>query len=650
MILRDDILKPIAGDNPSGENLRYAPVYTQIRDATREDDDATQGVWQFERKVADWPKVAKLCSDALIKQSKDLQLAAWLVEAETNREGFRGFLDGIGLIAALLEQFWDTVHPELEDGDNEMRAVPLLYVASKLEMPLRRTPITGTGLNWYKYKESTSVPTEEDAASDDAKSKQRSAAIQDGKTTPEDLNDSLKQTQGAFLDEQKELLAQCIEGIESLDNLCNDKFADNAPNFRPIKDCLDELANSVRILKQRKDERGGAQAQQRKQAPAASASSDPFASSPDPFGAPAPSSGPFGSDSTSSSDPFGAESVASEPASDPFGGATLQDDPLGGGSAAPPAAEPQYSSYREERPSYSSSSYGAEPDSPADCANRIAAAAKYLRAQDPTNPASYLLLRGWRWGELRASGPTPNWALLVAAPLEVRQTLKRLSLEPDWEKLLESSEEAMASEAGRGWLDIQRYTLMALDALGEEYAKAANAVRDGLRTLLAECPDLVHSSMDDDTAAASPQTREFFAQQGVGTGEGRKPAPAAAEPTPVEMIHEAVKKGRHEVALAIVARQIKLETSGRARFQWKVEQAQILMQAGRAAVAFPILKEVTAELFERRLEDWEPAADVVDPLVLYYRCLQELGVDGEERQRIYATVCRLDPVRAFELG
>lgn len=655
MISRDDILKPIAGENPSGENLRYAPIYLQIKEAAREEEDISQGVWATERKVADWPKVAKLCSDALIKQSKDLQLAAWLVESETHREGFAGFLDGIGLITALLEQFWDTIHPELEDGDSEMRAVPLLYVSTKLEVPLRRTPITSTGLDWYQYKESTTVPTEEEASSDETKSRQRSLAVQDGKTTPEDMNEALRQTQSAFFDEQKALLAECTEAIETLDDLCNDKFGDNAPNFRPIKDCLAEIANSVRILKQRKEEMGGAPAQQRKQAAAPAASSDPFGSSSDPFASSSDpfastSSDPFGSDS-SSPDPFGSDTAAAveEPPAEPFGGSS-QSDPFGGGSSAVHEPEPQYAPYESNRPSYSSSSYGVDPDSPEDCSHRIAAAAKYLRAQDPTSPASYLLLRGWRWGELRSSGPTPNWALLAAAPLEVRQTLKRLSLEPDWEKLLEASEEAMASEAGRGWLDIQRYTLLALEALGEEYAKAADAVREDLRALLADYPDLMNSSLDDDTPAASPQTREFFAQQGISSGEGRRAAPATTEPTPEELIREAVKKGRHEVALAIVARQMKLETSGRARFQWKVEQAQILMQAGRAAVAFPILKEVTAELFERRLEDWEPAAVVVDPLVLYYRCLQELGIDGDERQRIYATVCRLDPVRAFELG
>jgi type VI secretion system protein ImpA len=655
MISRDEILKPIPGDNPCGENLRYAPVYTQIREAVREDDDVSQGVWQTERKVADWPKVVKLCTDALTKQSKDLQLAAWLTEAETNREGFAGFLEGVNLISALLDQFWETLHPELEDGDAEMRAVPLLYVSSKLEMPLRRTPIAATGLNWLQYKEATTVPSEEDAASEESKSKARSAAIQDGKTTPEDVADAVKATPSTFLDERKATLAECVEAIEALDNLCNDKFADYAPNFRPIKDCLAELANSVRILKQRKDESAGAPAQSRRQQ-AASSSSDPFGSSSDPFGAPAadpfgssPPADPFGS--TPSDDPFGSgDSTAAEPASsDAFGDTSSQADVFGGGgSESAYEAPPQQ--YREERPSWSSGSYGVEPESAEDCAQRIAAAAKWLRTQNPANPAPYLLLRGWRWGELRASGPAPNWALLVAAPLEVRQTLKRLSLEPDWEKLLESAEEAMATEAGRGWLDIQRYTLMALDALGEDYKKTGDAVRDDIRALLAEFPDLIHSSLDDDTPAASAPTREFFAKHGLSAGESRKTAPLPAEATPEDMIREALKKGRHEVALAIVARQMKLETSGRARYQWKVEQAQILMQAGRAGVAFPILKEVTAELFERRLEDWEPAPVVVEPLVLYYRCLQELGVDGDERQRIYATVCRLDPVRAFELG
>ena len=36
----------------------------------------------------------------------------------------------------------------------------------------------------------------------------------------------------------------------------------------------------------------------------------------------------------------------------------------------------------------------------------------------------------------------------------------------EWEELLEAAEEVMASEAGRGWLDLQRYSILAADQLG----------------------------------------------------------------------------------------------------------------------------------------------------------------------------------------
>src|SRR5882724_4843125 len=105
MPLRDDLLNPIPGPNPSGENLKYNPVYDKIKEARRQDDDAPQGEWQRERKIADFPQVLKLAGDALATKSKDLQLAAWLTEALVNREGFAGLREGLKLIQGLIENF-----------------------------------------------------------------------------------------------------------------------------------------------------------------------------------------------------------------------------------------------------------------------------------------------------------------------------------------------------------------------------------------------------------------------------------------------------------------------------------------------------------------------------------------------------------------
>src|SRR5499433_684900 len=114
MPLRDDLLNPIPGENPSGANLRYAPVYDKIKEARREDDDAPQGEWRRERKLADWPLTIKLITEALSKKSKDLQLAAWLTEALIRRNGMSGLDEGLQVLHGLVENFWDTVYPELE--------------------------------------------------------------------------------------------------------------------------------------------------------------------------------------------------------------------------------------------------------------------------------------------------------------------------------------------------------------------------------------------------------------------------------------------------------------------------------------------------------------------------------------------------------
>ena len=76
MIQLDEFLQPIAEASPSGVDLRYDPVYDNIKEARRQDDDLNQGAWQTERKLADYPKVINLAGTALKKKSKDLHLAA----------------------------------------------------------------------------------------------------------------------------------------------------------------------------------------------------------------------------------------------------------------------------------------------------------------------------------------------------------------------------------------------------------------------------------------------------------------------------------------------------------------------------------------------------------------------------------------------
>src|SRR3989442_286920 len=111
MAVREGLLQPIPGLNPAGTNLRYDPIYDKIKEARREEEDVEQGEWKRARKVADWPLVIKLASDALATKSKDLQIAAWLTEALLKQEALGGLRAGLGLLQGLLEKFWRSPRP-----------------------------------------------------------------------------------------------------------------------------------------------------------------------------------------------------------------------------------------------------------------------------------------------------------------------------------------------------------------------------------------------------------------------------------------------------------------------------------------------------------------------------------------------------------
>src|SRR5215470_6718933 len=114
MPLPEGLLNPVPGENPSGQDLRYDPVYDKIREARRAEEEIvvsaelsrSNEVWASAIKKADFPLVIKLATEALSKRTKDLQIAAWLTEALLVQEKIPGLIQGLGLLRGLIENFW----------------------------------------------------------------------------------------------------------------------------------------------------------------------------------------------------------------------------------------------------------------------------------------------------------------------------------------------------------------------------------------------------------------------------------------------------------------------------------------------------------------------------------------------------------------
>ena len=193
----DAITAPIAGKNPAGENLRYSPVYDEIKEARREDDKLDQGEWKHDIKKADWEKVITLSVDALTNKTKDLQIAAWLIESLTKTNGFEGFIVGLNIINGLLKDCWEHLYPEIEDGDLDYRSGPLEFLNEKLPFCIKQIPITDIketpGYSWLKWEESRGVGSEKEmcdsrGAVDKVKKKERDEKIKNGMLSKEEFD------------------------------------------------------------------------------------------------------------------------------------------------------------------------------------------------------------------------------------------------------------------------------------------------------------------------------------------------------------------------------------------------------------------------------------------------------------------------------
>ena len=581
-----DLLQPLPGPNAGGANLRYDPLYDKLKEARREDDAAPQGEWTRPRKMADWPQVIKLASDALATKSKDLQIAAWLTEALAHQEGVAGLNAGLDLLRGLVERHWDHLYPELEDGDTGLRAAPLDWVGRYLHPAIRSVPLNKTGHDFFKYREARATGYEADAAGDQKKLAARQAAIEEKRLTAEDFDKAFDATPKAWYKQLVVDLNSCGQALQALDALAQEKFGDAAPNFMDLQKGLEEVGDVVSKLLVKKLELD-----------------------PDPPDAA----------------PAGALGVGG-------GGAT-------GSSGAAGALAP-------------------EPASADDAAARIASAVRFLRRADPKNPAPYLILRGFRWGELRARGGDVDPKLFTAPPTQVRTHLKSLLLDGKWTELLEAGEDVMATPLGRGWLDLQRYELTACGQLGTEYDLVAIALRTALVGLLRDVPGLLDLTLMDDTPTANAETRAWLQNGGLVAAAAQATAEAAAQPTAAAAMRpslgrvfdravDEVRAGRPQKGIELLMREAEQEKSERARFLCRAEAAGIMVEAGLEAVAMPILKELVDAIETHKLEDWEAGNVAARPMGLMYRCLQKLGGDGGTKDDLYRRICRLDPLQAI---
>jgi type VI secretion system protein ImpA len=242
----DRLLAPIRGDNACGADLRWEPIYQQIKEARPKEDRDAFGLDGPE--VADWSPVVDLASDAVATQSKDLMLAAWLTEALVHLHGFAGFRDGLKLVNGLLENFWEGLYPRPDGDDLEPTAAPLVFLTAegrgaRLAIALRESPLTPDRDETYSWNYWN------------ARQQIKGESVEAFALRAVEVEEKTRKFDEAIgrmsLDVTRQLYEDIQEGREELARLTKNldgKFGEVAPGTSKLRDAANDCHTRVRII------------------------------------------------------------------------------------------------------------------------------------------------------------------------------------------------------------------------------------------------------------------------------------------------------------------------------------------------------------------------------------------------------------------
>ena len=226
------LLAEVSPASPCGENQEYDSVYIELEKVARGKPEQQYGETVIPREDPDWIEIQRLALE-LLGRAKDLRVAVYLTRAALVSEGLAGYLAGLQLILALLERYWDEVHPQLEPDSNDptMRVnalAPLCAVETGLR-ELRRADFVAERSATISVRDVEVVLGKAPASGADPVAVAAvAAAVNEARAADRD---------------PVHLVESLVNTVKAIDLLCKEKLGEHqAPDFRPLNQLLHYLS------------------------------------------------------------------------------------------------------------------------------------------------------------------------------------------------------------------------------------------------------------------------------------------------------------------------------------------------------------------------------------------------------------------------
>lgn len=241
---------PIAGATPVGVNPRATnssqSLYTRLKDTRAAARDMERKADSAEAPsntlVPQWQDVVKLSQEVLQTQSKDLEIACWLVEALARTDGFGGLRAGLALLHQLLLRYGEKLHSMNGDEGIVTFLQPLTNLNGldgdgTLIQPIRKTFLTVGApgpFAAYQFHQATALGKVPDKAV-------RERFIASGIPTLEQFEKAVRASPKEFLRKLLTDLGSCLAALETLRALLAKNWGENAPPVSRIRGELEQV-------------------------------------------------------------------------------------------------------------------------------------------------------------------------------------------------------------------------------------------------------------------------------------------------------------------------------------------------------------------------------------------------------------------------
>ncbi|MCC7268986.1 MAG: type VI secretion system protein TssA [Caulobacteraceae bacterium] len=225
------LLAPVSDETPAGEDLAYDPERQEIEQAFEGSVSIDTTGEAASGPEVDWRRVTNLI-EAQSARTKDVWLAVYLARAGARMGQLATVEMGLEYLAGLLEQFWDTVHPQLEEYGFQGRKGPCdsLTTIGDFLAPLDRVVL----LEHQRLGRFTAADIKRFAAGADAEDDYGM------------FRAALAETSDAELVAALEAFGRIEGAVRRVDGVLTGKGeGGEATNFRPTYDAIAELKKAI---------------------------------------------------------------------------------------------------------------------------------------------------------------------------------------------------------------------------------------------------------------------------------------------------------------------------------------------------------------------------------------------------------------------